>query len=158
MQGAKTRLVSTVKCDLIAFDRDDTPVLLVEVKGVTPAPASIQQLVSYMLLLDPLMPFGMLADPMDLRLFRVGMDGSATDVASFKTDDVLRHYSPEYFPASISADYLTALLNAWLADLATHWNSPVPPMSGEMARLGLLPLLEGGTIEREVDLASHRLR
>jgi hypothetical protein len=64
---------------------------------------------------------------------------------------VLRALPPDEpdFPIKrVFESYLLTLVEAWLRDLAYHWNSEDPPGSEELGRAGLLEKLEGGTTQR----------
>ena len=52
-------------------------------------------------------------------------------------------------PAHPSLSELETLVEAWLRDLAYHWNSPEPPGETALAEVGLLERLEGGTTVSE---------
>jgi hypothetical protein len=136
--------------DILAYDRLGSPVLLVEVQGKAyDDPDHDQQNVQY--LLDEWrhaqrpVPFAMLVDPRRIRIFR---DRRESPVAVLPTEDVLRDYDPEVGSKEIFEFYWITLVQGWLRDLAFHWNSPMPPGSDVLGRVGLLPLLEGGdTVE-----------
>ena len=44
------------------------------------------------------------------------------------------------------------LIEAWLRDLAYNWKSEIPPASEQIAAIGLLPLLAGGTTKSGVEI------
>ncbi|HWE37253.1 MAG TPA: hypothetical protein VG406_11860 [Isosphaeraceae bacterium] len=146
------KYLRAIRPDLVAFDPDDKPVLIVEVKGVTPVPESVSQLLSYMDSAVPAVPFGMLADPKDIRIYQ---SGSPIPVAIIPTADILRHYVTAEFSRPVSSALLTTTIEAWLSDLDSHWHSEIPPAVREMTPIGLLPRLKSGTIEREVSLVCH---
>jgi hypothetical protein len=70
---------------------------------------------------------------------------------------VLRHYDAEFSNKRIFELYLTTLVEAWLRDLAYHWKSEKPPASEQLAAIGLLQQLEGGTTQPEVALGGGTL-
>jgi hypothetical protein len=107
--------------------------------------------VSYMKAVEPAIPFGMLIDSENIQVFRGG-ETPSQPIISLKTGEVLRRYEPEYGREPIFETYLAALVEAWLRDLASNWDSAAPPGREPLASVGLLPLLEGGTIRREVRL------
>jgi hypothetical protein len=53
--------------------------------------------------------------------------------------------------------YLETLVKSWLRDLSYHWNSDTPPAYNELAKIGLLPLLEGGHTYIQEDLGADTL-
>lgn len=148
---------SMIRADIVACDVSDFPVLLVEVKGVSPVPESISQLISYLETVEPKVPFGMLVDPDKLQVFRREGDTPSKPVLVLSTQEVLRHYDPEFGPNRSFETYLEALVEAWLRDLAVHWNSDNPPAVEQIAAIGLLKRLQGGMIWREVPLERSAL-
>ena len=141
--------------DLVVFGPDDDAVLIAILKGGPTVPETLDQLVSYLNTTDPITPFGLLADPRQLRFFRAD---STTPALTLATGDVLRRYDADFRGDRISVDFLKMLLMFWMNDLRTHWNSDSPPASDAIAALGLLPLLAGSSVESEVDFAAHRVR
>lgn len=141
--------------DMVVFDRDDAPVLLAEIKNGPTVPETVNQLVSYLQATDPETPFGLLADPRQLRFFRAD---STTPALTLATEDVVSRYDSDYQAEQVSAMYVGTLLEAWLDDLRAHWDSDSPPASDAIQTLGLLPLLADGSIKREVRFATYRVR
>jgi len=68
-------------------------------------------------------------------------------VASFRTADILARYEPNFERKRIYRTYMQILVESWLGDLTYRRQSPEPPGSAELAAIGLLQRLEGGTIE-----------
>jgi len=139
-------------------------VLIVEVKATELKSREakqkiISQLKSYLQAANTNIPFAMLVDLEDIEIFQ-GDDASlsAKPIASLKTMDVLRHYEAEFGTKRIFELYLTALVEAWLRDLAYHWKSEKPPASEQLAAIGLLQQLEGGTTQLEVALNGDTVR
>lgn len=143
-----------IQPDLVAFDVHEEPALIVEVKGVTPVPESVSQLLSYLEAVDPTIPFGMLVDPENIRIYKGGIE---CPVATIPTADVLRHYATAEFRRPASSSLLTTVVEAWLSDLDTHWHSESPPAAATISGIGLAQRLSKGTVEREVSLACHPL-
>ena len=69
-------------------------------------------------------------------------------VASWKTADILEFYEPKFLQKRILPNYLMALVEAWLNDLAYHWKSPNPPGTLALKNLGLLDKLINTSTER----------
>jgi hypothetical protein len=139
-------------------------VLIVEVKATELKSREakqkiISQLKSYLQAANTNIPFAMLVDLEDIEIFQ-GDDASlsAKPIASLKTMDVLRHYEAEFGTKRIFELYLTALVEAWLRDLAYHWKSEKPPASEQLAAIGLLQQLAGGTTQLEVALNGDTVR
>ncbi|MBX6313393.1 MAG: hypothetical protein IRY99_10830 [Isosphaeraceae bacterium] len=149
--------------DLIALDRDGQPVLLVAVRARVLSPRSIEAIVARLKTAGTGLAFGMVADFEAIRVFDLTAE-TPTPLLVLKTDDVLRHYDPEFLcPSSASGarpvfhDYFETLVQAWLRDLAYHWKSEAPPGSEALASIGLLQRLEGGATQSEVPLGVDAL-
>lgn len=147
--------------DIVALGSDGRIVLLVEVKAAELASreAVISQLKSYLQAANTNIPFAMLVDLENIEIFQADNASlSAEAIVSLKTADVLRHYDAEFGSKRIFERYLIALVEAWLRDLAYHWKSETPPASEQLAAIGLLQRLAGGTTQPEVAIGSDSLR
>lgn len=146
--------------DILAQGRDGRMVLIVEVKATELESREakqkvISQLKSYLQAANTNIPFAMLVDLEDIEIFQGDNASLSTKpIASLKTADVLRHYDAEFSNKRIFELYLTTLVEAWLRDLAYCWKSKNPPASEQLAGIGLLQQLEGGTTRQEVALGS----
>jgi hypothetical protein len=150
------------RADIIARNSKGQTVLLAEVKGTAlngkeAKHRAISQLKFYLQAANTDIPFAMLADLEDIDIFHGGNANLSKPVISFKTAAVLSHYDPEFGSKRIFEQYLGTLVEAWLRDLAYHWKSKVPPASEQLAAIGLLQQLEGGTTQAEVKLGSDTL-
>ncbi|NEQ24077.1 MAG: type I restriction enzyme HsdR N-terminal domain-containing protein [Microcoleus sp. SIO2G3] len=150
--------------DIVAQGRDGRMVLIVEVKATElksreAKQETVSQLKSYLQVANINIPFAMLVDLEDIEIFQ-GDNSSLSPklIASLKTMDVLCHYDTEFGTKRIFELYLTALVEAWLRDLAYHWKSEKPPASEQLAAIGLLQQLEGGTTQLEVSLNGNTVR
>lgn len=134
------------KADLIAFDASDRPVLVAEVRrGGYAEELALDQLARYVAAAGPTVAFAMLADPTRIRLYRV-RDGELGDkVAELESGPTLNPYLVSGLGPQTGEVYLTALVRAWLRDLAYNWNSDDPPGREQLLGLGLAPLLRGGS-------------
>ena len=81
-----------------------------------------------------------------------------SELITLKTAAVLSHYDPEFGSKPIFEPYLITLVDVWLRDLAYHWKVGIPPASEQLAAIGLLQRLEGGTTQTEVEFGGHTLR
>ncbi len=142
---------TALRADLVAYDAEDRPVLLVEVKGEAVASAARDQLGAYLGAARPSIPFAMLATRERITVFEGGSE-LGRPLLSMATADILSHYDPDFSAKPIYAFYLGILVEGWLRDLAYHWRSPNPPAEAEMASVGLLDRLRGGTTRSEVPL------
>jgi hypothetical protein len=77
----------------------------------------------------------------------------APAVCTFSAGDILTTYDPKYREKAdaggILWSYLTALIVAWLRDMAYHWKSEKPPGTDELEKIGLAARLEGGWAQEE---------
>jgi hypothetical protein len=165
--------------DFVAYDKAGKPILFGWTRSMHVSPEAIQHLMACLDASRSKIPFAMLADPDQIYLYRKDPDRPAELVWSARSADVLTRYDPDFglspmrlwptpkpgsvlglaYPeidkVRISAGYLRALIEAWLRDIAYHWMSSAPPAKDEMAAIGLLGRLEGGTTRSEVWLASN---
>ena len=144
--------------DLIAVDRDGRSILLGAVKShpVTEQDAP-HELTSYLQALREPVPYALLVDPDQIRLYRWDGQALSAPVCTLPTYDVLRHYDPELNQRRVFDEYLTTLVEAWLRDLAYHWKSTRPPAAEGLDRAGFLRQLEGGGTLSGVRLSGGHL-
>lgn len=132
------------RSDITVVDKDEKIVLLVEVKTHQKLESAVLQLKSYLRVIETKIPFAMLANLEEIKIFKVINDNDLQLRISLKTVDILKCYDNEFGDKKIYGLYLTTLLEAWLRDLAYHWKSEIPPGSEELAKIGLLEKIEGG--------------
>jgi hypothetical protein len=153
-----------MRADLIARDRDERPVLVVEVKARPTVEDDIRQLLAS---LDACAAdsrsqgilYGMLVDPEQIVIFAQSdylADPRLGRFGPYSTIEVVRHYDadfagPEGRRGSLRGFgiYLKGLIEGWLQDLMTPWEEGEPPLKKELAEAGLLKRLEEGTITEE---------
>ena len=143
----------TFHFDIIAHDSTGKIILLVEVKARhfenrQHRDGLIEQVQSYLQALQAVnmkIPFAMLVDLEKIEIFRGNTSDWSEPVSSLQTATVLSHYEPEYGKKRIFYPYLERLVESWLRDLAYHWKSETPPASEQLAEIGLLQKLAGGT-------------
>ena len=150
--------------DIIAEDRNEEPVLFVEVKVRPASREDLEQFTSHLLAADSPFFYGMLVDPEKIVVLRRDVE-HPDSLVELSTADVLSQYVPDYREQAskrgtpgIFHDYLRVLVDVWLDDLASHWKSDSPPGAQELSRIGLLERLENGTTRSEVILDGDRLR
>ncbi|MTJ09765.1 MULTISPECIES: hypothetical protein [unclassified Anabaena] len=88
-------------------------------------------------------PFGMLVDLEEINIFSLTEEQNIKNSISLKTNDILSTYDPEFSHKRIFNFHLETLVQSWLRDLAYHWNLDSPPAYDEIAKIGLLSLIEG---------------
>lgn len=149
--------------DIIAKDRTESDVLVVEVKASDLSEDSIaailqSQILEYVRATTPTIPFSMIVCLNVIRITEHASDGSPLASRTLETGKILGFYDTKFGEKRIFHDYLEALTDAWLSDLAYHWKSDFPPGSAALDELGLLEKLKGGRTLNEVELAGDSLR
>jgi hypothetical protein len=137
----------TYRLDIVAKDKDDRPVLVVEVKARQEMGGADEQLRHYMEMGD--FPFGMVVTLEDISLYQRQSESWPEPVVIMPTTTTLSPYEPNIHEKQIFEFYLSALVAAWLDDLMFHWQSQEPPGAQDLASVGLLPDLVGGSTELE---------
>lgn len=137
--------------DFVALDKEGQVILIGEVKGFPfnftdgkTKKYAILRLIDYLQLARTLIPYVMLVDVENILIFQWNGKNLSEPILCLNTADILSHYEPEFNDKKIFTFYLTGLTEAWLRDLAYHWKSEISPASKEMAKIGLLQLLEEG--------------
>jgi hypothetical protein len=133
---------------------DGKALLLVEVKANAGDLAqSIARLRAYLNAADSVIPYAMLVDREQIRLYK--WDGTVLNGPIFMAETVptLCDYADVPDNSSIrgmSEQHLTTLVKIWLRDLAYHWKSATPPGTESLAAIGFLPLLNEMVFRSEV--------
>jgi hypothetical protein len=156
MQTETLEVELPIDADIIALDKDDRIVALIEVKiiqakekaakqRITDYLEQIKHLLSKLSEKKVVIPYAMIVNLENIIVFK--WDGTVLSeaVLSLKTADILHYYDSKLGGQRIFEPYLTRLIEAWLRDLAYNWKSEIPPASEQIAAIGLLPLLAGGT-------------
>ena len=148
--------------DIIAQDVNGKTILLVEVKarhleGRQHRDWFIEKVKSYLQEVNTNILFAMMVDLEDIQIFRYDASDWSEPISYIKTVSVLSHYESRYGKIRIFHHYLEGLVEAWLRDLAYHWKSKTPPASEQLAEIGLLQQIEGGTTYSGVALSGETL-
>ena len=134
--------------DIVAFNSDDVPVMLVEVKARQEEKVfDTEQLIQY-LQAAPAIPYAMLVTLHTIQIFEWKSQALSL-LLTVPTADVLSTYEPEFGQKTIYEYYLTALVETWLRDVAYNWQSATPPLFNQLSRLGLAAELNNGTTRTE---------
>lgn len=163
MESVKFQVPNYV-ADIVALDKNDQVVLLVEVKGTQlkgreAKPQAISSIKSYLQSANKEIHFVMVADINNIEIFHWdGENLSAKPILSLNTAEILSNYDAEFANKTILRFYLETLIEAWLRDLAYHWKSETQPAAKELAEIGLLEKLAGGTTHSQVNLCGDTLR
>ncbi len=145
--------------DLVVFDRQDRPVLIVAAEGGKIQPRYLESYREVLQSIRRNIPFAILADSEEIAVYRKERTWRLVHLASIPTREVLLAYDPVPDRGRISKDLLAGMIAAWIRDLAIHWKLPTPPASETMVALGLTGRLDGGCwMKRGVRLACLPLR
>jgi hypothetical protein len=169
----------TLIADYLVKDRDDRPLLVVEMKPAEPsrmegiplpwpdevplppraravAPGPLEQLRSYASAAGT--PYAMSVDPDEIRLYTVDGDRLIGPTIRLPTFETLSPYDPELAREDAVGLQMGALLRGWLLDLLYGWKRNGPTGASGLDRTGLRPRMEGGLLESEVRIAGPALR
>ncbi|MEG4490705.1 hypothetical protein [Microcoleus sp. D3_18_C4] len=167
MQTETLDLELPIDADIIALDKDDRVVVLIEVKIIEAQETAAKQRIAddriswmraalaKMSEQRTIIPYAMFVDTELILIFKWDGVNLSEPVCSLDTADILRHYEPEFGNKRIFKRYLTRLVEAWLRDLAYNWKSEIPTASEQIAKIGLLPLLAGGTTKSGVEIGGN---
>ncbi|MGL5063098.1 MAG: hypothetical protein ACRC62_24230 [Microcoleus sp.] len=156
-----------IDADIIALDKDDRAIVLIEIKIIQAQETAAKQkivdrAISWMKAVlakmseqNTLIPYAMFVDTEQIKIFKWDGINLSEPVCSLNTGEILRYYLPEYGSKWIFEDTIETLIESWLHDLEYHWKSEIPPASEQIAAIGLLPLLAGGTTRSGVKLGGN---
>ena len=170
MLAENLEIETPIDVDIIAVDKDDRVVMFIEVKIIqAQEPAAKQRIVDYMISWmkavlakiseqRTLIPYAMFVDTEQIQIFKWDGENLSEPVCVLNTGEILRHYEPEFGKKWISERYLESLIESWLEDLAYNWKSEMPAASEQIAIIGLLQRLTGGTTKSGVQLGNFVYR
>ena len=149
-----TNLQDVESPDFVALNKEGQIVLIAEVKGFPfdfnrnqTKENAILRLIDYLQVAKKLIPFAIFVDLENILIFRWNGNNLSEPILCLNTADVLSHYELEFSKIQVFNLYFTTLTQAWISDLAYHWQSEIPPASEQMAEIGLLDLLKDGTTQ-----------
>ncbi len=164
MLAENLEIETPIDVDIIAVDKDDRVVMLIEVKIIQAQETAAKQRIADRMISwikadlakmseeRTLIPYAMFVDTEQILIFKWDGVNLSEPVCSLNTGEILRHYEPEFGNKRISGRYLESLIESWLRDLAYNWKSEMPPESEQIAIIGLLQRLAGGTTKAGVQL------
>jgi hypothetical protein len=167
MLDENLEIETPIDVDIIALDKDDRVVVLIEVKIIqAQEPAAKQRIADYMISWmkavlakiseqRTIIPYAMFVDTEQILIFKWDGVNLSEPVCSLNTGEILRYYEPKFGKKWIFEDTIETLIQSWLHDLDYHWKSEIPPASEQIAAIGLLPLLAGGTTKSGVKLGGN---
>jgi hypothetical protein len=130
---------------IVALDKDDQPVLMIDVRSsyfFALTDINILKMEAYQHI-----PFLMFVNSNVIRIFKTP---SFEEILRLDTKETLSFYGEKITKQRIYTSYLMGLIEGWLRDLAYHWKSEIPPHHEEIKKIGLLDYLVDGTT-RELD-------
>jgi hypothetical protein len=136
-----------MQLDLLAFDAEGEPVLVVEAKrlpGMTMQ--AKEQLRRYAAAVG--VPYGMVVDPESAELFDLA-DPGARSLLKVPTRQLLTAYAHGLDAGKISERYLVLLVDTWLRNVMQPLESDPPPAYDQLAELGMADRLHDGHSEVE---------
>jgi hypothetical protein len=153
MDTAHPEIPAQISIDVIALDKTGQIILVADVRGSKTVKRTIQQFTSYLKAAKTVVPFAMLVDLETIEIARWDKEDWSESICSLKTAKIFSFYTNDFGKKTIYGDYLEALVESWLRDLAYHWKSKTPPASEALAAIGLLQQLEDGSTKRGVEIA-----
>lgn len=146
--------------DLLVTDKNGQIIVVGEARThpTTRAYEVAEHLTHYLGALPDPVPFILVVDLEKIEIFGWNGRSLSGPLLVLPTDEILRPYDPDFGSRRIFEPFLITLVEAWLRDLAYRWKSETPPGCEAVAKIGLLPLLEGGATKSEVTLTNGHLR
>ena len=144
--------------DVVAFDRDNKPIVIVAAEERLIYPESLASYREVLLAIRRNIPFAIIAFTEEMTIYRKHRNRSLDPVATIPTREIIRFYSPDFADRPVSAEFIARKIDDWLRDFMGHWKSPTPPFSRTMESLGLAARLEGGWSKERVRLACLPVR
>lgn len=169
MLAENLEIETPIDVDIIAVDKDDRVIMLIEVKIIqAEETAAKQRIADYMISWmkavlakiseqRTIIPYAMFVDTEQILIFKWDGVNLSEPVCSLNTGEICRYYLPTFGSKWIFEDTIETLIQSWLHDLDYHWKSEIPPASEQIAAIGLLPLLAGGTTKSGVELGGNRI-
>lgn len=130
---------------IVALDKDDQPVLMIDVRSsdfFALTDINILKMENYQHI-----PFLMFVNSNVIRIFKTP---NFEEILRLDTKETLKFYGEKITQKRIYTSYLMGLIEGWLRDIAYHWKSEIPPHQEEIQKIGLLDYLTDGTT-RELD-------
>ena len=148
------------KVDLVAYRKAGKPELFGWVQSMPIIPAETKIVYASLEASRSKIPFAFQADAEQIQIYRKDPEGPVNLVWAAPPEDVLSLYAPDFVASRVAKSggmrrSELGIIDVWLRDLIYHWKSEVPPVQEQMAAIGLLDRLEGGTVKLEVWLAGN---
>ncbi|MCC3515212.1 MAG: hypothetical protein JGK03_09455 [Microcoleus sp. PH2017_25_DOB_D_A] len=156
-----------VDADVIALDKDDRIVVLIEVEIIQAQEADAKQkivnraidwlkaVLAKLSERNAIVPYAMFVDAEQILIFKWDGVNLSEPVCTLNTGEICRYYMPSFGSKWIFERTIEGLIESWLHDLDYNWKSESPPASEQIAAIGLLPLLAGGTTKSGVELGGN---
>jgi hypothetical protein len=144
--------IPTHRFDIVAYDANGEPILVVEVKSTSDARVSTQIVRDTETFIEQAhrpVRFFLIANPKTLYLYRRDDDRAWKLAHAFAAEAIFREYDETYGRDPIFESYLASLVQVWLNDVAGNWHSANPPGAEIIAENDLLEPLRQGTLALE---------
>jgi hypothetical protein len=128
--------------NIVVKDKDDKPIMFVAVKASRVYEA--EEFTLYGLENYQHVPFLMYVNTKYIRIYQAG---NSEPIEKLNVLEILKFYDPGFHDKKMRQPFVMALIQAWLRDLAYHWNSPNPPAMKEIEEIGFLKILDNGITE-----------
>ncbi len=158
-----------VDADVIALDKDDRIVVLIEVQIIRAQEAAAKQkivdramdwikaVLAKLSEKNAIVPYAMFIDAEQILIFKWDGVNLSEPVCTLNTGEIGRYYMPGFGSKWLFESTIEGVIQSWLHDLDYNWKSEIPPASEQIAAIGLLPLLAGGTTKSGVELGGNRI-
>lgn len=143
------------KFDVVGYDEQDQPVVLVEVKragSIVSHERLVADLADYLSRARPRIRFFLVADPDQVELYTRAEQGNWRIFHTFQADELFRPYDEAYGRDPVYEHYLATLVENWLRDIAYNWHSSNPAGQDVFQRAGLLESIRNGTTSVDTTL------
>ncbi len=151
METLDREATGTYYADILAFDANDNPIMLVEVKARHEDSTFDQEQLEQYLTYTKDISYAMLVTLRDIQIYE-WKSQTLSLLLKASTADVLSVYEPEFLEKNIYHYYLATLVEVWLRDVEFHWKSETPPLFEQLSQLGLAEKLNEGTTRSEQEL------
>jgi len=141
--------------DILVFDAAGTPCAVVEVKSNQAMDERTkQQAAEWLRASGARTEYLILVDRDNIRVYRWDGRQLCEPPLQLSTSEVLSFYDHDFPTKKVYERYLTALVEAWLRDVAYHWKSDQPPALGELTAIGVAQKIRDGSTSSTAILRS----
>ena len=146
------KTVYRINPDIVILDSDELIVLLVQAEVAQKKQGDTSEVLSWLQAGNGAIPFVMFIDLEKIQIFKWGSPNISEPVCVLNTAEVLSPYGFKLGSKWLFRESLGNPAESWLSDLHHHWKQEKPPAEEQIAAIGLLPLLQDGTTQPEVEI------